>query len=327
MKSSPSFWISQVIGAILLCPPDVIERRIPMIAPFPSTIREFEARMEVDKILNKCWENPDAGYEIQPTDEWIVNNQEQSRSSFDILEQDDSIEFAAVASMGRPSTYGEITALGARQLFGAMGLLDNPKGSKEQLQKNSSIHFFDLGSGTGKLVGQAVLELPNNSLSRATGIELSPSRHDSALRAKEALLELTSTSGLSFDQEYGYGAQNDDVSDIFVLEENVNKLELLQGDLFDSDLSTATHIYVASLCFPNELMVRLEERLKALIQQQETASERDGAQNSVLEWVATLQPFPNNLGGISPVVRFMEMSWTKPLGCVVYLYKCNDSNI
>lgn len=278
-------------------------------------------RMEVDKLLKKCWENPDAGYEFQPTDEWIVNNQKQSNTSFDILEEDQSDKLTALATMGRPSTYGEITALGGRQLFGAMGLMDN----QERLQNNPPAHFFDLGSGTGKLVGQVVLELPNNSIYRATGIELSPSRHDYAVRAKEALLELTRTSEISFGREYRSIAEKNYGLGISLLQESAMKLELLQGDLFDADLSTATHIYVASLCFPNELMIRLEERLKALIYRQENScDEIEDAQNNVLKWVATLKPFPGNLGGISPVVRFMEMSWTKPFGCVVYLYRCID---
>jgi len=35
--------------------------------------------------------------------------------------------------------------------------------------------------------------------------------------------------------------------------------------------------------------------------------------NHQLQWIASLRPFTNNLGGVCPVVRYMEMSWTKPL--------------
>lgn len=272
---------------------------------------EIQNRIEVEQLLNECWKNPDAGYEFQPTDEWIVNNQHESEKPFDILEKDALDEASAIKGRRRPSTYGEITPLGARQLFGAMGLMDFPR-------ENPPIHFFDLGSGTGKLVGQVVLELPSSSV-KATGIELSPSRHESAIRSRDTLMELAASSGVpSFDHDendYYYHNRNSEINLPFSRNYD-DKFELLQGDLFDADLSTATHIYVASLCFPHDLMVRLEDRL------QEQREDHGVSNTSVLQWVATLQPFPNNLGGIRPVVRFMQMSWTKPLGCAVYLYRC-----
>ena len=283
-----------------------------MVAPFPRTMSEIQNRIEVEQLLNECWKNPDAGYEFQPTDEWIVNNQHEVGKPFDILINDTLDEAYAIEGQRRPSTYGEITTLGARQLFGAMGMMDFPR-------ENPPIHFFDLGSGTGKLVGQVVLELPSHSV-KATGIELSPSRHESAVRSRDALMELAASSGVpSFDHDDNdYYYNRNDQMHLPFSQNYDDKFELLQGDLFDADLSTATHIYVASLCFPHDLMVRLEDRL------QEQREDRGGSNTSVLQWVATLQPFPNNFGGIRPVVRFMEMSWTKPLGCAVYLYRCND---
>lgn len=328
-----------MLGALLLCPPDLIERQIPMIAPLASTLEVIRNRREVDKLLEECWKNSDAGYEIQPTDEWIVNNQEQlllqEGDRFGILEQDTTAtptDENSIAKRKQPSTYGEITSKGARQLFGAMGLLDDSPRNNNNNNKSQQlpIHFFDLGSGAGKLVGQVVLELPNDRVERATGIELSPSRHESAIVAREALRRLRSR---RLDWSTSRNNNNDSIS--FV--SNHDKLELLERDLFDVDLSTATHIYVASLCFPHNLMVRLEERLQQLMghhhhreeEQEEfrNDAEQDGSpENRKLQWVASLQPFPNNLGGIRPVVRFMEMSWTKPLGCAVYLYRCNDKH-
>jgi len=301
-----------------------------MIPPLPGTLEEIRNRIEVNKILGECWKNPDAGYEIQPTDEWIVNNQQQQDGDlYDILEQNTFDEVSMIAR-GKPSTYGEITSLGARQLFGAMGLLDCQSSHKHQRQP--PIHFFDLGSGTGKLVGQVVLELPNESVKKATGVELSPSRHESAVRAKEALLQLSRANDQSRFTKFDCDSRsNNNICVAFpqeIIKPSNNKLELLQGDLFDADLSTATHIYVASLCFPYNLMVRLEERLQILLQQQERPRndvDQDGhSEDYALQWVASLQPFPNNLGGIRPVIRFMEMSWTKPLGCAVYLYGCSN---
>ena len=47
--------------------------------------------------------------------------------------------------------------------------------------------FVDLGSGAGKLVAQARLELPPERLARAVGVELSPSRHNLASRGWASL--------------------------------------------------------------------------------------------------------------------------------------------
>lgn len=319
-----------------------------MIAPFPSTWEEIQRRHLVNEILDECWKNPNAGYEIQPTDEWIVNNQQHQQldgNAFDILEQenldDDDIDIdKMIATLEKPSTYGEITPLGARQLFGAMELLDDS--TRKHEHQLSPGHFFDLGSGTGKLVGQAILELPNKRVEKATGIELSPSRHECAIRAKEALLRWprSNIDRPNFTLRASNDGSNEKDGNYFLSKDNsvrsTNKLELLQGDLFDVDLSTATHIYVASLCFPHNLMLRLEERLQMLIHQpelQEGHCRRDETEErelrqeeSSLQWVATLQPFPNHLGGIRPAIRFMEMSWTKPFGCAVYLYRCNGNS-
>ena len=218
-----------------------------------------------------------------------------------------SISNGSGSATMKPSTYGEITTLGTRQLFGAMGLLDgNPN-------TTPVCHFVDLGSGAGKLVGQAVLELSDKTIQRATGIELSPSRHQAALSAKRSLLEWV---------EHAQRSENISID----ANEIETKMELIEGDLFDVDLSTATHIYVASLCFPDTLMLQLEEMLLQRIARQRGISEKNIETISNLQWVATLRPFPNDLGGIRPIVRFMEMSWTSPLGSAVYMYRCDSSS-
>lgn len=331
-KSSPNLLIAQLIGAIFLCPSDVIERWIPMMAPFPSSWEEIQNRRTVNWILEECWKNQNSGYEIQPTDEWIVNNQQKHdlttpRFGIDAsLPTQQDLEATFVVDKGlpplvNPFTYGEITPLGARQLFGAMGLLQRSS------SRSHPAHFIDLGSGTGKLVGQVLLELPKERIERATGVELSPSRHKCAILSKEALLQW----GEKY-YEVNRSVTLNDWTDIKY------KLEFLQADLFDVDISTATHIYIASLCFPDNLLLRLEEKLTQILnsqvqekQNQERINALDMNDNksfargkkSCLEWVATLRRFPNDLGGISPTTRFIEMSWTSPLGCVVYLYNCN----
>jgi hypothetical protein len=456
-SSTPNFWIAQAIGAIFLSPPDLIERWLPMMAPFPATLNGYQHRRIVNNIINDCWtddekdneENNNYGFELlEPSDEWIVDNQIHNQdqqilinridqendfdgnkntrrntaattkkndssnlfsnyflslhllfslpSSMNDEEQDgndnDNDTSMMIGSM-KPSTYGEITPLGARQLFDAMGLLDYNKNININNRKSqhsnphadtdtdtdtdtddgNGAHFYDLGSGTGKLVAQAVLELSSpllkgrTLLKKATGIELSPSRHKSAIQSKQNTLnalcnnkELKFSSSLSSSlsgQQYEY-IYNDAASSIIS-----NKLELIQGDLFDIDLSTATHIYIASLCFPDNLMLKLEERLMTLItsvsqqqqqqqQQQQDHDEEDddndndndnGEKDDIitppavkrsrtkqqqkqqqLQCIATLRKFPNDLGGIKPSIRYMEMSWTSPLGSAVYLYHVSD---
>jgi hypothetical protein len=416
-SSSPSFWIAQAVGAVLVCPPDVIERWLPMVAPFPTTVHESKRRTIVNRILEECWDNIDdpngnSGYEIQATDEWIVDNQRQNRKkqetknygereekpqsefrsqelsraesghrqdttstsiataksgdslfsnyflslhllfSLPSIGEENEDEIVDITSDGvsserkrnimsplamKPSTYGEITPLGTRQLFGAMGLLD-------RIPDPFAAHFVDLGSGTGKVVGQAVLEL-SSTIDRATGVELSPSRHESATRAKQALIKwlhrrqpndkvdsdwYSSTSSTSISSSSSRSSMEVNTID--------KKLELIEGDLFDVDLSTATHIYIASLCFPDNLMIRLEEALCQRIARQHHHRDQDQTRNgndtdddtndtagevAKLQWIATLRKFPNDLGGIQPIIRFMEMSWTSPLGCTVYLYRCD----
>ena len=475
---APNFWIASAIGAIFLSPPDLIERWLPMIAPFPTTFNEYQHRRIVNKILNDCWTNDDNnnnneedmqienyGFELEPSDDWIVDNQIQNQnqnqnqqvgkitrqeddfdddhndndemknryrkqdmmkgtkrdpattikstdsiflnyflclhllfslpSSLNEEEQDDNNNdiFAndtdntmpsmmmkdrkKTTMIMKPSTYGEITPLGARQLFGAMGLYDYNRNRNRKSHHSDSdadddggAYFYDLGSGTGKLVAQAVFELSSpllgkTTLKKATGIELSPSRHKSAIQSKQNTLNtlcntkklksLFSSSSSSSQQQYEYNIYNATANNI-INDNNNNKLELIQGDLFDIDLSTATHIYIASLCFPDNLMLKLEERLMTLLtsiskqQDRDRDDENDNdndnngekddtitapatkrrrtkkekQQQQQLQCIATLRKFPNDLGGIKPTINYMEMSWTSPLGSAVYLYHVSD---
>jgi SAM-dependent methyltransferase len=486
---APNFWIASAIGAIFLSPPDLIERWLPMIAPFPTTFNEYQHRRIVNKILNDCWTNDDNssnteegmkiknyGFELESSDDWIVDNQNQNQNQNEqvirITKQKDDFDddyndndemenryrnqdmiegtkrdpattikstdsiflnyflclhllFSLPSSLieekqdgndndifandtdntmpsmmmknrkkttmiMKPSTYGEITPLGARQLFGAMGLYDynrsryryrksqHSDSDADDADDDGGVHFYDLGSGTGKLVAQAVLELSSpllgkTTLKKATGIELSPSRHKSAIQSKQNTLNtlgntkklkslFSSSSSSSSGQQYEYNIYNATANNI--INDNINnRLELIQGDLFDIDLSTATHIYIASLCFPDNLMLKLEERLMTLVtsiskQQQQEDRDRDDEndnhnngekddtittpatkrsrskkqnqqhkQQQQLQCIATLRKFPNDLGGIKPTKRYMEMSWTSPLGSAVYLYHVSSGRI
>jgi hypothetical protein len=310
-----------------------------------------------------------AGYEVQWGDEWIVNNRRKQspsppRRPSPTQEQEQgggllgTMADTAIASIDQdsmtamnPSTYGEITPLGARQLMGAMGLMmvtsENDQkhiadtgGSSQPL-----IHFLDLGSGAGKLVCQVGLELNmmmtmtmsagvstiKDCAILSTGIELSPSRHEAAILAKEALEEHLRKR----QQEPGQRR----LLHPYRLDRLLSQLppfssciEFIHDDMLQSDLSSATHVYVSSLCFPLSLMHALELKLVT--------------EAPCLQCVATLQRFPNDLSPIPtarpyqqhppsppqqyqhqptprprhPIVHYVEMSWTKPFGSAIYVY-------
>ena len=125
----------------------------------------------------------------------------------------------------RPSAYGEVTYAGARGLFAAMGLQ----------ARGRPASFMDLGSGAGRLVAQAWLELPD--LQRAIGVELAPTRHAAAMRAWERLEAAPQTASREGSPEFWLGS------------------------MLEADLSCATHVYVASLCMGDSLLDQLWSRL------------------------------------------------------------------
>merc|ERR1712039_390676 len=89
-------------------------------------------------------------------------------------------------------------------------------------------------------------------------------------------------------------------------------VRFINGDLFAVDISEATHIYVASLCFSDSMLLRLAAKL---------ASE---AKN--VRYVASLRQFPGGLAGFDKP-RFLEaeMSWTAPRGggSSVHVYRAS----
>ncbi|EOD31843.1 hypothetical protein EMIHUDRAFT_231257 [Emiliania huxleyi CCMP1516] len=91
-------------------------------------------------------------------------------------------EAVSIEAAGGPqaTTYGELTSIGFRQLFGDLGESDK---------------FVDLGSGTGKLVMQAVRELGVDS---AAGVELNAAG-DEAARMLETATAVW-LSNLCFDE-------------------------------------------------------------------------------------------------------------------------------
>ena len=275
------------VAASIMCVPSEIFTTPPMVDPNPPTNPKENARKsKIADLLSKGW-FPADGYEI-PLNE--VNYLDGLMGSN--------------GAGQRPSTYGEITTLGARQLFDYMGLV------MALPEKIEELTFVDLGCGNGKLLVQAYMEVP--VIHRIIGVELSRARYKAAARAWDFLrrdardIRLLSTCDFS--------TPTLPVRDAVV--------EIVEGDLFQLDISSATHIYVASLCFTDDMMNKLGEKLTD-----------EGGQ---LQCIATLKPFPEkfnkyltagNCGGngyndAQPRKHYVEMSWTKArgTGATVYFY-------
>ncbi|CAJ1343481.1 unnamed protein product [Effrenium voratum] len=236
----------------------------PVTALVPLTKDEPEAseavvahRRRVDRALAEVW---------------------KSRSGFECRVDPDPQEDGL-----NPTTYGEVTASGARHLARAMGL--------DEAQAGPFV-FMDLGSGVGKLVVQAYLEWP--SVRSAVGIELAKERAEEASEAWACLL----SSGLaqSLRSALGGGVAGEDV-------------HLLQGDMLTADLSQATHIFISSLCLGDHLLGKLVEKLS-----REATS---------LHSLASLRALPRSrTAGFCYVGSiYAEMTWTGVEGTRVLLYR------
>jgi hypothetical protein len=183
-----------------------------------------------------------------------------------------------------------------------MGLYDNNN------NHNTNYQFFDLGSGGGRLVVQSHLELP--SISRSVGIELSPTRHDIAI---SRLNELKQSGELQRLRRLAYKSWG-------IKDNPSSTIDLYQGDLFQLDISKATHLYLSSLCFTEDMLQRIVDKI-----------EKEGLS---LQIVASLRLLPLSHDRVGRVVRlgdrpwqeFIEMSWNKGDGCPVYFYTVKRDN-
>jgi hypothetical protein len=102
--------LTRLASAILLTPTDVIEQALlPMMAPLPKSWKGGEHRQWAIQVMNEYWNNT-SGYEVQASDDWIVNNGGGDNSCGGDKTSTDDVP---PAPSFRPSTYGEITADGA----------------------------------------------------------------------------------------------------------------------------------------------------------------------------------------------------------------------
>jgi hypothetical protein len=157
--------------------------------------------------------------------------------------------------------------------------------------------FADLGSGAGRLVAQAWLELP--SVEHAIGIELAPSRHAAAVRAWASVVAAGADHAALALSHAGKGTSKSSAP------------EWRCASLLDTDLSAVTHVYVSSLCMGDALMDALWTRLSGWV--------------PTLETVATLRAFraPEAAASLVDVAAHVQMTWNRPdsPGTVVFIYK------
>jgi hypothetical protein len=274
------------IAASIMCVPSEVFTTPPMIDPNPpSNPIEYERRNRISELLGNGWKATD-GYQI-PVEE--------------IDGLDDLMGSEGVGQ--RPSTYGEITELGSRQLFHYMGLGLNSENSENSGNIGGEEEVFvDLGCGNGKLLLQAYMELPN--VRRILGIELAKARFTAAIQAWEKLKSDATDIRLGVDGRDLVHANPDNGDDADTI------VDIQEGDLFEMDISTATHVYIASLCFTDDMMRRLAQKLVD--------------EGRKLKVVGTLKPFPERFDQYlgTPSKKLVEMSWTKSRGngCTVYFY-------
>ena len=277
----------KIAASILLVPPEAISICLPPMAPLPSSAKEFKHRREIDAALASFWKDTD-GFDSPLDEQELVDGRYGVTSD---------------ATSKRPSTYGEVTTLGSRQLFDYMHMYQPAFHLSSRRKQRDKLIFYDLGSGAGRLVAQSFLELQN--IHKATGVEMVTSRHQAAKIAWQKLVD----SGRADDIRRRMGKVED--SRIKAAE----CVHFYEGDLFGIDISDATHIYTSSLCFTDEMMVDLASKLN-----------REAPR---VQCVATLQPFPpGSLFGIKhPAMEFVEMSWTaaRGEGCPVYFYFHQDA--
>lgn len=234
---------------------------------------ELVRRTAVDDIITRHWRNVD--------NFWDLSEQEARAVDMDGLPE------GSTAPDGRASAYGEVTRTGARALFLAMGLAADGPGARAD-----AAVFFDLGSGAGRLVAQAWLELaPTGALRRAVGVELAPTRHAAAQSAWNSLVAA------------GHATRGAPAA------RAADGPEFVLGSFLECDLSEATHVYVCSKLFGDELLNALWARLC------------DERQAPRLEAIAFVERVPSAAQrGMPPhVVVPVAMNWSD--ACRVFVYR------
>ncbi|HBR70611.1 TPA: hypothetical protein DIC20_03155 [Candidatus Dependentiae bacterium] len=147
----------------------------------------------------------------------------------------------------------------------------------KRFKLNKKDCFYDLGCGIGKMVVQVYLTTP---VKKSVGIELSKSRLETAHKAKKQLKEKKK---IKKNRE-------------LIFEEN---------DLLKTNIDDATAVYIASLCFSDDLMQKLSDKFSKL---------QKGLK------IASLRNLPNakNCFELKETAH-LPMTWST--NCPVYFYE------
>uniref|UniRef100_A0A7S0H1H3 Histone-lysine N-methyltransferase, H3 lysine-79 specific n=2 Tax=Amorphochlora amoebiformis TaxID=1561963 RepID=A0A7S0H1H3_9EUKA len=218
---------------------------------------------EKQRLLDIIYSDLDAGYTTESKDPNI---------KFRMYDKLSSIGINPLTGFPPPctgGTYGEITRDGIETLAVKLGLDRNP-----------ATVFYDLGSGAGKAVmHMAVAEYARD----CKGVELSKLRNDQALK----LQDQTINSATSSDTKNRLK----------------NHVKFSLGDLRDADLSDASVVWSANLCFPESVNVAIGKTLGKLPN---------------LEAVASLEEIPGLEDDFSKQSVDLPCSWER---MEVYLYR------
>lgn len=292
----------EIVAGLFQLPPDVVASQIPMAAPFPTSPAEIAHRQAVDDLLSDksdVWTN-NLGYMLEEdVDSKIVNDKMRNLQANSVSRDSEKEE-----KPYKPATYGEITTIGARQLYFHMGLKGGFYHNCPENNSSGKIVFCDMGSGVGRFVMQTYMEIPR--VSKSLGIELAPLRHQHALTAWDQIHSRAE----SIRKEIICQNGGEVFSDATV--------EFVQADFLEADLTEVTHMYISSLCFTEDMMYELAAKLE------------HGAPN--LQCVATLRAFPKQFekkgildrknyevvhklfGTMIARTEYVEMSWTSLIG-------------
>ena len=151
-----------------------------------------------------------------------------------------------ISSMCCREGYGELTRSAVEKMADTVGLTtDAPAG-----------HFFDLGSGAGKIVMHMALA---GYATAATGVEISANRHAAAVHLAQEYLyddaDVVVTVGKTLDRPTEKEVEASSSNGPH------RHLRLLEGDMLDADLSEATVVYMNHACFPKDIVDALVEKL------------------------------------------------------------------
>lgn len=160
----------------------------------------------------------------------------------DLFWSGDGFDMSSHNDLGQAGTYGEITPEGVTSAMNRVGLGEHDV-------------VWDLGAGTGKVCLQVFLSRTWR-VRGSIGVELSPSRHQSAAAA---LVSLKTRLG-------GEIIRSPDRTAWFPLEQRSPQREVaaVLGDILTVDFSNATVLYIANLLFPGEVDKALRDRLLQL---------------------------------------------------------------